>query len=75
MRHTILGLILRSSSNITLISHGQLTVQYLIAQVEKYVTCKKESKNDALQCPWCSKRERRICAELIQSKYNILGGL
>ena len=39
---------------------------------EKCVTCKKDIKQDGVECQWCRKWEHRACAGLSQSEYNML---
>ena len=41
-------------------------------QAERCVTCKKETKQDAVECQWCCKWEHRVCAGLSQNEYNML---
>ena len=39
---------------------------------EKCILCHKEAKQDAVECQWCNKWERRACAGLSHNEYNML---
>ena len=45
----------------------------LVTEKPCFSTCKKSVKNNAAECNWCKKWEHKVCANLSDGDYILLG--
>ena len=45
----------------------------LVIEKSRCATCKKYVKNNAVECNWCKKWEHKVCANLSDGDYILLG--